>query len=701
MAETKKYKVEGISCINCSNGIKSHLKTKGINNTTIDISSGIVRAQSDTHSAEDIRKYIIELGYSAKLINEEEKSYQLEFYLILSTVFSLPLLGHMFVGHTHLLNNPWFQITLSTPVLIMGYLYFFKSAFTSLKNRKPNMNVLILLGSSSAYIYSLIGFILNYNNPVLAHKYLFFETGATIITLVLVGNYLEKRSIKKTTSAIDALQKLQSKTANKIVENQIVPCDINELKIKDIIVVNEGDAIPLDGTIIWGEGHIDESMISGESIPKQKGINQKVIGGTILLEGNVKIQVSATSENSVLSQIIDMVRTAQENKPEIQQLGDKISAIFIPIVLFVAITTFLVNFYGFHITAQESIMRAVAVLVISCPCAMGLATPTAVMVGVGRAAKNGILIKGGDSIELLAKTEQIVFDKTGTLTDGQFKLEKLTTFSEDYNVKSIIHEMEKHSSHPIAKSLVAILENNTEQISFRTIKEVKGFGIKATDAENKNYLFGSAKFCSIENDDLKQHYQLFLKIDQKLITAISISDQIKKGAKEMINFFNRHHIKTSLLSGDKKQKCESLARELNITDYYYEHLPQDKISKIEELSSNKKVTMFGDGINDAPALSKAQVGISYSQATEVAVQSSSILLLNHSLDLVVKAYLLCKHTYITIKQNLFWAFAYNIIAIPLAAMGYLSPMIAALAMAFSDIIVIGNSIRLRYKSIDN
>ena len=701
MAVAYQYKVEGINCINCANSIKSHLSKKHITKVNVDISNGIVTIYNDQYNTSEIKQFINDLGYKTTFFRDEVKqSFKLERYLIFCISLSLPLLGHMFVGDDHLLQNPWLQICLSTPVLLIGYQNFAIGALNSIRNLKPNMNVLILMGATSAFLYSLAGWILNYNSTHV-HHFLFFETASTIITLVLLGNYFEKRSITQTTTALDSLQQLQSKEALKEVDGKLIKCEISELKIGDILIVNQGDAIPIDAEIIWGECSIDESMISGESTPVYRTTQQKVIGGTLILEGNIKCKVTTDVANTILSQIIELVRNAQEDKPEIQQLGDKISNYFVPAVLGIAIITFLINYHTCEIDFQNSMLRAIAVLVISCPCAMGLATPTAVMVGVGRAAKNGLLIRGGATIELFSKTKKIIFDKTGTLTDGEFKIHELKKWNENYNAESIIYELEKHSSHPIAKSLVKCLEAHKTKIKFDSINEIKGKGFNASDTEGNMYQFGSAKFTQITDTVLEKKFQLFLKINQELVAALSISDKIKIGAKKLTSYFNNKNIKTVLLSGDKQQKCNALAGELDIQEVFANQLPEDKIGKIKQFSKENITTMFGDGINDAPALTQAQVGISYSKATEVAVQSASIVLLNHNLELVQKAYQICTYTYLTIKQNLFWAFAYNIIAIPLASMGYLSPIFAALTMAFSDIVVIGNSIRLKYKNIDS
>lgn len=696
-----KFNVTGIQCINCSNGIKSHLKSKGINSINIDTSLGMVDVHSETYSSKEIIGFINELGYTARTFTSKGKKERLGFYLLVSTLLNIPLLGHMFVEHQHILNNPWVHISLSSPILLIGYLYFFKSALASIKNKKPNMNVLILIGSTAAFIYSLIGFLLHYNSAELIYEYMFFETTGTIITLVLLGNYIEKISIRKTTNSIEALEKLQPKKANKISGNEVVTCLVSELKINDLLLINQGDLIPTDGIIVSGNGYIDESMISGESMPALKTVNQNVIGGTLLIEGSLTLKVHTVAHDTVLSKIIDMVRSAQEDKPNIQQLGDKVSAVFIPLVLTISLTSFLINHFGFHINIQDSIMRAIAVLVISCPCAMGLATPTAVMVGVGRAAKNGVLIKGGSTIEQFAKTKTIVFDKTGTLTDGYFKIDQLKEFTKEYDVKSIIYELEKHASHPIAKSLVSALKNKAKPIKLKEIKETKGRGMYAQDSNHNNYYLGSAVHCSINDPSLKKEFQLFLVINEKLIAALSIEDKLKKGAKQTLDYFNSKHISSALLSGDKVHKCKQLSKALNINQFYAEQLPENKLSKIQEISQQTITCMIGDGINDGPALSSAQVGVSFSQATDVAIKSSSIVLLNDNVKLIKYAHQICTHTYLTIKQNLFWALAYNIIAIPLAALGFLSPMIAAFTMAFSDIIVIGNSIRLGYKNINS
>ena len=523
---------------------------------------------------------------------------------------------------------------------------------------------------------------------------------------MLFGNVLEHRSVKQTTSAIADLNQLQKNIAKRIIsengEEEFETINAEDLKLGDLVLVNEGDRIPADGKLISGTAKVDESMISGESESIVKELNSRLIGGTVVNSGNFKMVVDAVGKETVLSKIIQLVKKAQAEKPDIQRLGDKISAIFVPVVVGIALLTFSVWYFALDGSLQQSIMNAVAVLVISCPCAMGLATPTAVMVGIGRAAKNGILIKGGATVELLAKIQHIVFDKTGTLTSGDFSVDQLENFQENVSVeaiKSIIYSMEKYSSHPIAKSIQKQYKaEGVQSVLLIDAKEVKGKGIEVKDADGNHYQLGAAKW--LLSSDFETSHSVFLTKNGELLAGLTISDEVRSGAAEMIALFKDHGIKTMLLSGDKIEKTEKLANELRLDSFKGEQIPEEKLLAIDALLKNESVAMVGDGINDAPALSKATVGISLSNSTQIAMQSSQVILLKpNDLKIVFNAFLFSKHTYITIKQNLFWAFFYNVLAIPLAAAGFLNPMIAALSMAFSDVIVIGNSLRLKRKKL--
>lgn len=688
-----KIQVEGMSCTNCASGIKKHLINKGLEDVNVNFSTGEASCNIDTlHNQNDIENIIQKLGYSIIKPNKEIKKRisKVERYFYSTLIFTLPLFSHMFFPEGSFIQNPILQFFLCLPVYIIGVAYFGKSAWSSLKTGIPNMDVLIFIGSSAAFFYSIYGsFLLN------SQDYLFFETTATIITLVLLGNVLEHKSVQKTTTAIGDLSSIQEVVAKIEVNGIIKEVNFDNIKVGDILIVNSGDKIPTDGVIVSGSAYIDESMITGESIPTNKNKDAEVIGGTIISDGNVKIKASKVGNDTLLSQIIELVKNAQNNKPNIQKLGDQVSAVFVPIVLSIAILTFFIGHYYFLLSMQEALLRGIAVLVISCPCAMGLATPTAVMVGIGRAAKNGILIKGGDSLEKLASIKSIVFDKTGTLTTGKFIVSNFNAINEDeQKIKNIIYNIEQHSSHPIAKSLCSAFKENSSPLELNNIIEEKGVSISAK-IDKDLYTIGSSNIhLSAERHDL------FVLKNDRLIATLDISDELKTNTDLVVSSLNKTGYTTTLLSGDKKDKCDMLAKELGITTTFSEQLPQDKIAKIEELVNQYPTAMVGDGINDAPALAKATIGISLGNATQIAIQSADVVLLNNE-DLVQlpQALQLGKHTLLTIKQNLFWAFSYNLVAIPIAFLGFLNPMWAALFMAFSDVIVIGNSIRLRYKKI--
>ena len=688
-----KIQVEGMSCTNCAAGIKKHLINKGLEDVNVNFSTGEASCNIDTlHNQNDIENIIQKLGYSIIKPNKEIKKRisKVERYFYSTLFFTLPLFSHMFFPEGSFIQNPILQFFLCLPVYLIGVAYFGKSAWSSLKTGIPNMDVLIFIGSSAAFFYSIYGsFLLD------SHDYLFFETTATIITLVLLGNVLEHKSVQKTTTAIGDLSSIQEVIAKIEVNGIIKEVNFDNIKVGDILIVNSGDKIPTDGVIVSGSAYIDESMITGESIPTNKNKDTDVIGGTIITDGNVKIKASKVGNDTLLSQIIELVKNAQNNKPNIQKLGDQVSAVFVPIVLSIAILTFFIGHYYFLLSMQEALLRGIAVLVISCPCAMGLATPTAVMVGIGRAAKNGILIKGGDSLEKLASIKNIVFDKTGTLTTGKFIVSNFNAINEDeQKIKNIIYNIEQHSSHPIAKSLCSAFKENSSPLELNNIIEKKGVSISAK-IDNDLYTIGSSNIhLSAERHDL------FVLKNDRLIATLDISDELKTNTDLVVSSLNKTGYTTTLLSGDKKDKCDMLAKELGITTTFSEQLPQDKIAKIEELVNQYPTAMVGDGINDAPALAKATIGISLGNATQIAIQSADVVLLNNeNLEQLPQALQLGKHTLLTIKQNLFWAFSYNLVAIPIAFLGFLNPMWAALFMAFSDVIVIGNSIRLRYKKI--
>ena len=692
-----KIHVEGMTCTNCAAGIKRHLINKGLEDVNVNFSTGEASCNIDKlHNQNDVENIIQKLGYSIIKPDKEIKKRisKVERYFYSTLIFTLPLFSHMFFSEDSFIQNPILQFVLCLPVYLIGVAYFGKSAWSSLKTGIPNMDVLIFIGSSAAFFYSIYGWLI-FGGTAEMHHYLFFETTATIITLVLLGNVLEHKSVQKTTTAIGDLSSIQEVIAKIEVNGIIKEVSFDDIKVGDILVVNSGDKIPTDGIIVSGSAYIDESMITGESIPTSKNKDADVIGGTIITDGNVKIKASKVGSDTLLSQIIELVKNAQNNKPNIQKLGDQVSAVFVPVVLSIAILTFFIGHYYFLLSMQEALLRGIAVLVISCPCAMGLATPTAVMVGIGRAAKNGILIKGGDSLEKLASIKSIVFDKTGTLTTGKFIVSNFNAINEDaQKIKNIIYNIEQHSSHPIAKSLCSEFKENSSPLELNNIIEEKGVSISAK-IEDDIYTIGSS---NIHLSD--ERHDLFVLKNNTLIATLDISDELKTNTDLVVSSLHKTGYTTTLLSGDKKDKCDKLSKELGIRTTFSEQLPQDKIAKIEEQVNQYPTAMVGDGINDAPALAKATIGISLGNATQIAIQSADVILLNNeNLEQLPQAFQLGKHTLLTIKQNLFWAFSYNLVAIPIAFLGLLNPMWAALFMAFSDVIVIGNSIRLRYKKI--
>ncbi|MGC6470171.1 MAG: heavy metal translocating P-type ATPase [Flavobacteriales bacterium] len=688
--------ISGMTCTNCAKGIEKHLTNKGFKDVKVDFSSSSVQfILQDNQNIKNVINDIKSIGFNAHEHSIEDDN-RLEKFFTISLIFTIPLFCHMFVNDQHILRNPIIQLFLTLPVYAIGCYYFGKSAWASLKVKTPNMDVLIMMGSTAAFFYSLIGMILFWHTSEL-HDYLFFETTATIITLVLLGNVLEHRSVKQTTTAIkdlSAIQNLKGKLVNK--NGKIEEVLFEDIQVKDVLLVNTGDKIPTDSKILSGEGFVNESMISGESNPILKKEGDSVIGGTILLNGNLKIIAQKVGKETILSSIIKMVKDAQGSKPNIERLGDKISSIFVPVVLLISLITFLINNLVFDISTTDSILRSVAVLVISCPCAMGLATPTAIMVGIGRAAKMGILIKGGTTLEEFAKVKSIVFDKTGTITTGNFNIKEVDCKKENKKtIYDIIYSLELHSSHPIAKSFVNYFRALGQQIELENIKEFKGLGIQA-EWKNDIYRLGSTKFVNHHDDK----YQIFLKKNDTIIARINCEDEVKEFSNETIKRLKSDHLSCILLSGDKSKICKEVADKIGISEVFYEQLPDEKLQKIEMINSNGPTAMIGDGINDAPALAKANIGISIGGSTQIAIDTAQIVLLNKNhLKQVHQAYRISKHTLITIKQNLFWAFSYNLVAIPIAAVGLLNPMWGALFMAFSDVIVIGNSIRLKRKRI--
>jgi Cu+-exporting ATPase len=710
MQKTYSTIVNGMTCGNCALTISKLLEKKGATNISANAASGEVHfSLSDTADVNKLYDSIDNIGYKVQREGEElahthdidhEHTDNETKLLIICAALTIPLLLHMFVSW-HFLHNPWVQLTLATPVYAIGMYVFGRSAVRSLRHGIPNMDVLIAIGASAAYIYSLIGLIFYHEH---ADKYLFFETAASIITLVMFGNWLEHTTVKSTTVAIDELVKLQPQRARVVMidsigKETVLDVESKYVKSGDLVLVNNGDTIPVDGEVVSGDAQVDEHMISGESVPAHKVIGNEVVGGTLVVDGNIRVKATAVGTESVLSNIIRMVREAQGIKPPLQKLADKISAIFVPAVLGIAALTLLINYFALDHSFEESMMRSIAVMVISCPCAMGLATPAAVAVGLGRAARNGILVKGGDTLEQLKNIKQIVFDKTGTLTTGKLQIADYA-FSgiEEAQFRSVVAGIEKHSSHPIAQSVFKQW-SDAQNYDFTDVSEVKGRGMQATDAAGNTWQLGSEKWLRANGGNNKG-FDLYLYRNNSYVGALKIADTLRPDAKETIAELKRLGYRTILLSGDKKAKTEAIGKELGIDNVYAEHSPEEKNKVLDRLMQQAPTAMVGDGINDAPALARATVGISLSESTQIAIQSANLILSNNQLSTLPRAIRLGKYTAQTIRTNLFWAFLYNVIAIPIAAAGYLTPTWGAGIMALSDVVLVLNSLFLGIRKLD-
>lgn len=690
-----------MDCNNCAMSIQRFLEREGLQDVMVNFQTREVRYRQDDLVADAgaVKAGIQKLGYTVVEDDADgtpavPTGLTAHRRLLICAAFTLPLLlGHfvMMTGlEVPLLENGWVQFGLTLPVYLIGGLHFGRSALAGLRQRMLNMDVLIFLGATAAFVYSLVGLYL------LEPRYYFFETAATIITLVLVGNWLEARAVERTTTAIGSLTALREETARAVMPSgTIVTLPVDEVKPGTLVRVNTGDRVPLDGTLREGGGSVNESMLTGESLPVEKRVGERLLGGSILVSGQATIEVTETYRDGTLARIIELVKTAQADKPKLQRLADRISAIFVPVVVAISVLTFLVGWLTGYATATQALMNAIAVLLISCPCAMGLATPTAVMVGVGRLARAGVLIRGGSTVETLDGIKQIVFDKTGTLTTGDLEIGEFTV-AVGYDpaiIHRLVFEMEGYSSHPIAGSIRNYLwKQPMAEPSDRTyrdfagtlsVEETAGLGLTSGD-----FYLGAAHG-KVEDADV------VLRRGDEVLAWFTLIDTVRDGVPALIRNLHREGVETVLLTGDRREKAERVATAVGIDRVYAEQLPDQKLDRITQLSDQQPTAMVGDGINDAAALSRADLGISLGGASAAALDAAQVVLMRDDLSLLVEARRIAHLTVKTIRESLFWAFSYNIVAIPLAALGYLNPMWAALFMAFSDVVVIGNAIRLK------
>ena len=719
--ETINWRIEGMSCATCALTIGKYLEKKGGRNVKVSLASGDV--SFDTNGQTDrqqLQQGIHDLGYTivkddapASKPGSRRLHKHLRYFLFclpFTVLLFLPMVPGL--AGLHWLMYPWVQLLLCLPVYVAGMLFFGRSAVISLLNGLPNMNVLIAIGATAAFIYSLTGMILG-----LGRDYLFFETAAAILTIVFLGYYIEDASIQATQRSLNKLAASQKTMANMIAFDDqhhevLFPVENTALRSGDLILIRSGDPVPADCKILWGEAGVDESILTGESLPLDKKAKDTLIGGSLLISGTVKAQVTAAAGDSVLAGIVRLVRQAQGEKPPMQQLADRISAVFVPVVVGLAVITFLGNYLYLH-QAPPALMRSIAVLVIACPCAMGLATPAAIAVGLGRAARKGILFRNARHLEAFKNIRQVIFDKTGTLTTGDFSISdwKLhpgaaqpanagpadtapTLTPEEF--RQITFSLEKYSSHPIAKSITREWKQ-TRTLPWQKIEEIKGLGMKGQTKSGDIYWAGSYKVAAaLTTDDT---HNVYIVCNDRLLGWIDVRDTLRPEAASVVRWLHSKGFRTVLLSGDRKEHCLPLAAQLGITEVLAGQSPEQKLQQVSRLNSSMPTAMVGDGINDAPALARATIGLAMSDASQLAMQTADVVLMNRSLAQLPAALELGRHTFATIRGNLFWAFFYNIIAIPIAAFGGLTPAVAALAMGFSDVILAANSLRLYIKKL--
>ncbi|BDG32009.1 heavy metal translocating P-type ATPase [Parageobacillus thermoglucosidasius] len=716
--------IEGMTCAACAARIEKGLqRMEGVERATVNLAtnSAVVEYKEGIISVEAILEKIKKLGYKGQVRKEEEgagvKEEQLkqkQRQLMISIVLSLPLLYTM-IAHLPFdlglpmpdwLMNPWVQLLFATPVQFYIGGPFYVGAYRALRNKSANMDVLVALGTSAAYFYSLAEAVKTIGN---AHYMpnLYFETSAVLITLVLVGKYFEARAKGRTTEAISKLLSLQAKEALVVRDGKEVKVPLEQVAVGDTIIVKPGEKIPVDGIVIAGASAVDESMITGESIPVDKKEGDRVIGATINTTGTLTIQAEKVGKDTALANIVKIVEEAQGSKAPIQRLADVISGIFVPIVVGIAVLAFVV--WYFFVTPGDlpkALEVGIAVLVIACPCALGLATPTSIMVGTGKGAEHGILFKGGEYLEETHKINAVLLDKTGTVTKGKPEVTDVIEFQEgmlDYAVSA-----ESGSEHPLAQAVVEY--GKRQQIPVKPLERftaLAGHGIEATVA-GKRVLVGTRKLMKENNVDMSQHEAkmvqletegktaMLVAIDGELAGIIAVADTIKENAKEAIRALKQMGIDVYMVTGDNARTAKAIAEQAGIDHVYAEVLPEDKASIVETLQrEGKRVAMVGDGINDAPALAKADIGMAIGTGTDVAIETADVTLVGGDLAHIPKAVELSRKTMTNIRQNLFWALFYNTIGIPVAAAGLLEPWIAGAAMAFSSVSVVTNALRLK------
>ncbi|WP_314989682.1 heavy metal translocating P-type ATPase [uncultured Gemella sp.] len=739
--DERTFILEGMSCASCAKNIEDTVSSlDGIEKAVVNFATEkmVVKFDKEKLSVAEIEKKVEEAGYKAKLeidnsVDDQAEKKQQEIdgiwkRFIYSAIFAVPVLyiamaemvGLPTLGSLSPMGNPKLfstvQLILVLPVLYLGR-KFFSVGIKTLLRRKPNMDTLVALGAGAAFLYSVYSTVLVYSGDAHAAMHLYYESAAVILTLITLGKYFEGVSKSRTTNAISKLVGLVPKTANLIKDGEEHVVAVDEISTGDILLVRPGEKVPLDGVVIEGRSTVDESMLTGESIPVEKDINSKVVGASINKTGVFKMKVTKVGKDTTLSQIIKLVEDAQNSKAPIAKLADKISGVFVPIVIVLALIAGILWYFVGDASWSFSLKIIIAVLVIACPCALGLATPTAIMVGTGKGAEHGILIKSSEALQLAKEVNTVVFDKTGTLTEGKISVTDIMTFNNlsEEVLLQLAASVEYLSEHPLGLAIVDEAKNrNLELLEVKEFSSLTGLGISSM-VDGKSVLIGNEKLMLENNIVTKDSVEkaekyasegktpLFIAVDSELAGIIAVADQIKASSLETVEKLHSLGLEVVMLTGDNKKTAKVIAEKLTIDKVVSEVLPEDKANEIKKLQAQgKKVAMVGDGINDAPALVQAEVGIAVGTGTDVAIDAADIVLMKPDLNSVVNAIVLSKKTITNIKENLFWAFFYNVIGIPFA-MGVfyifggplLNPMLAGAAMSFSSISVVLNALRLK------